>query len=120
MRHLLIRWAVIALAVLAAVYIVPGINVDGNDGFITVLIMAAVLGVVNTIVKPIVKLFSLPVIALTLGLFLIVINAAMLGLASWLVPHFNVDGILPALGGAIIISIVSWLLSFLVPDAKPA
>ena len=118
MKQLLVRWAVLALAVFAAVYIVPGINVTGTQGLVTVVGLAAVLGVLNTLVRPLVKLLALPLIALTLGLFLIVINAAMLGLASWLLPNFHIDGILPAIGGALIISIVGWLLSYIVPDAK--
>ena len=67
------------------------------------------LGILNTLVRPIVKLLALPLIALTLGLFLLVINAAMSALASWLLPKFHVDGYPPGMGGSIIISIVGWL-----------
>ena len=118
MRQLLIRWVIVALAVLAATYIVPGVDVHGSRGLITVFAMALILGIVNTFIRPIVVLLSLPAIILSLGLFLIAINAAMFGLASWLVPNFSVDGILSALAGSLIVSIVAWLLAYIVPEAK--
>lgn len=118
LKSLVVRWAIVALAVLAAVYIVPGIDVTGTQGFLTVVGMAFVLGILNTLVKPLITLFSLPLIALTFGLFLLVINAAIFGLASWLLPNFSVDGILAALGGSLIVSIVGWLLSYVLPDEK--
>jgi putative membrane protein len=117
-KQLFIRWVVVALGVLAAAYIVPGIDVDSSEGLLAVIAMALVLGIVNTLVRPLVKLLALPLIAVTLGLFLLVINAAMFALASWLLPSFSVDGFIAALEGSIIVSIVGWLMSFIVPDAK--
>jgi putative membrane protein len=117
-KQLIIRWAILALAVFAAVYIVPGITVDDTQGLLTVVGMAAVLGVINTFIRPLVRLLSLPLIALTLGLFMLVINAALFALSSWILPNFHVDGFFSALGGSIIVSIVGWLLSDIVPDAK--
>ena len=78
---------------------------------------AAVLALVNTYLRPFVVLLTLPINILTLGLFTLVINAAMLKLVSWLIPAFHVEGFWTAIGGALVISIVSFLLNwFLRPD----
>lgn len=91
-----------------------------GDRLLVLLVVAAIFGVVNTIVKPVVKLFSLPLFILTLGLIIFVINALMLMLTSAIcdgmdVP-FHVDGFGAALLGGLVISMVSWLLSVLLPD----
>lgn len=91
-----------------------------GDRFLVLLVVAAIFGVVNTFVKPIVKLFSLPLFILTLGLIIFVINAVMLLLTSEIceameVP-FHVDGFGAALLGGLIISAVSWPLGILLPD----
>ena len=89
---------------------------------LTLLVVALIFGVVNTIVKPIFTLITACVVVLTLGLFLVVINALMLLLTSWLSDLFNlgwsVDGFWAALGGSIVISIVSFVLNALIPDPK--
>ena len=119
--RILIRWVVTALAVAAAVAFVPGINVDGGSAIVTVIVVAAVLGFVNAIIRPILKFLSCGLIIATLGLFTLVINAATLMIAgSWsnslFHTGFTIDGFWPAFWGAIIISIVSFLLSVFVPD----
>ena len=119
--RLLIRWVVTALAVAAAVAFVPGINVDGGSAIVTVIVVAAVLGFVNAIIRPVLKFLSCGLIIATLGLFTLVINAATLMIAgSWsnslFHTGFTIDGFWPAFWGAIIISIVSFLLSVFVPD----
>ena len=98
---------VLALAVWAATAIVPGIRYD--DGT-SLLAAALVLGVLNAFVKPILNILSLPFVVLTLGLFLLVINAVLLLLAAWLVPGFHVAGFWSAAGGSLVISIVSFFL----------
>ncbi|MBC8160543.1 MAG: phage holin family protein [Roseiflexaceae bacterium] len=120
--RLLIRWVISALALLAAANFVDGIEIVGQNGWITLLITAAVMGFVNAIIRPILKLLSCPLILLTLGPFTLVINALMLQLSAWLSNSFFgagfvVDGFWPAFWGAIVVSIVSWLLSVFVPDA---
>ena len=121
MRYL-IKWGINAVALVAAVFLIPGIYVEGSNATIAVLITAAILGVMNVIVKPILKFLSCGCIAATLGLFLFVINAFVLWFASWVAQYFGagfkVDGILPAFAGSIVVSIVSWLLSMFVPDEK--
>jgi len=117
MKGLLIRFAVSALALGATSYIVPGIRV----GSIPALLVAAfILGVLNAIIRPIVLLLTLPINLLTLGLFTFVINAGMLKLTGVLMAErgFAIDGFWPALIGAIVLSIISGLLNWLVKDAR--
>ncbi|HEY1491034.1 MAG TPA: phage holin family protein [Steroidobacteraceae bacterium] len=85
---------------------VPGVHLDNTT---TLLIAAVLLGVVNAIVKPIAFILTLPVTILTLGLFLFVLNAAMVALVAWLVPGFHVATFMAALLTAIVVWIVSWI-----------
>jgi putative membrane protein len=78
------------------------------------------MGLVNALIKPILVLFSFPFIALTLGFFLIIINAGMLYLTAYFVDGFRVSGFAAAFWGSLVISIVSWVLSNLINAAKPA
>jgi len=111
MLGMLIRWLLSALALILTSKIVPGITVDS---FSALLIAAIVLGLVNAIVKPILVFFTLPLTFLTLGLFLLVVNAITFGLAAWLVPGFSVNGFLPAMLGSIVMSILSFLFSMFI------
>jgi putative membrane protein len=107
MKASFLRWIVLALAVWAAAAIVPGIDYDDGQ---SLLIAALVLGVLNAFVKPALSILSLPFVVLTLGLFLVVVNAIVLLLTAWLVPGFHVNGFWPAAGGSLVISIVSFFL----------
>jgi putative membrane protein len=99
------RSLITAFALWAATQLVPGIAVAG---VFSLALAALVFGLVNAVVRPVLTLLSLPLTILTLGLFLLVINAAMLGLTAWVLPGFRVDGFGPALLGAIVVSLVSW------------
>lgn len=79
------------------------------DDTTTLLIAAAVLGIVNAIVRPIAIILTLPLTLVTLGLFLLVVNAGMIALVAWMLPKFSIAGFWPALLGAVIVSIVSWV-----------
>jgi putative membrane protein len=118
--NLLLRWLAAAVAVWAAVHLLPGITYDGR--FTTLLVVALMLGLVNSLVRPLLKALSCGLIVLTLGLFLLVINALMLYLASWLSRSlgygFHVDGFLTAVLGSLIISLVSWGLSLVLSGEK--
>jgi|WetSurSiteA1Bulk_404760.scaffolds.fasta_scaffold192203_1 putative membrane protein len=120
--RLFIRWLVIAISLLVAVYIVPGINVVGSNGLAAVAVMAVVLGLVNAFIRPIMKLLSCGLIILTLGLFTLVINAAMFLLASWISGligfGLSVDSFWAAFLGALVVSLVSWALNLFLPDKK--
>jgi len=105
-RSFLLRWAVTALGVLAATQIVPGVDCRSWQAL---AVAALVLGFLNAFVRPILTVLSLPLVLVTLGLFLWVINAALLGIVAALVKSFTVSSFWSALGGAAVISITSAL-----------
>jgi putative membrane protein len=109
----LLRVLVNAVAIYLVATIVPGIGVDG---LLTALGAGLVLGLINAIVRPVLILLTLPVTLVTLGLFLVVLNAFCLWLTAQLVRGFEVHGVWPALFGALLISVVSWLLTAFVSD----
>ena len=111
----LVRLLLNGVAVFIAAHIVPGITVDTP---VAALFAGVILGVVNALVRPLLILLTLPFTLITLGLFLFVVNAICLGLVAWLVPGFSLSGFLAALAGAIVISVVSWLLTALIVDEK--
>lgn len=115
---LLLRWLASAAAVAAAAYFLPGIRLVG--GVEQLLLVAVILGLVNALVRPVLKFLSCGIIFLTLGLFLLVINAALLYLAAYLAQQvgigFYVDDFGAAFVGSIIISVVSYLISIVLPD----
>jgi putative membrane protein len=115
MKHLLIRWIIVAIALIVTAYVVPGIEVTGN-GLIAVLGMAVILGFINAILRPILAILSCGFLLLTLGLFMLVINAFTLWLSSqiavnWFGLGFIVHGFWPAFWGALVVSIISFFLS---------
>lgn len=108
--NLIVALLVNCLALYVTDYLVPGIKIVG---FPALLVSAIVFGFVNTFIKPIVQLVALPITILTLGIFALVINAAMLGLAAFVVPQFHINDFLSALIGAIILSLTSSILNSL-------
>jgi len=120
MRKLLLRWLINGVALYMAAELVRGIDVKG--GWLALAIMALVFGLVNALIRPILKLLTCPLIILTLGLFTLVINALMLMLASWLGRQlgigFYVAGFWPALWGALVISVVSFVLNLLIGNKE--
>src|SRR4026208_658790 len=99
------------LAIIVAAWLVPVIQFTGP---LSALVGGVILGFVNAIVRPVLFFLTLPLTLLTLGLFIFVLNAICFGLTAWLVPGFSVDGFLPALLGALLVSVVSWILNGLV------
>ena len=106
MVFFILRVLIAALGLWLATEWVPGITVTTAT---TLILAALLLGVVNAIVRPVVVLLTLPATLLTLGLFLLVVNAAMLGLVAAFLPGFAIAGFWPAFWAAIIISLVSWI-----------
>ena len=102
-----------AVALLATTYIVPGFRVDN---FTTAVLAAIVLGVVNTFIKPVLSFITAPLTVITLGLFAFVINAVVLFIVSAVVPGLKIDGWIPAILGAIVLSVVSTILTTLLKD----
>jgi len=108
---IIISLIVNAIAVFITGYILPGIHIEN---FLTAIVIAVVLGVLNTFVKPILTILTLPITIVTLGLFVLVINALLVMLATLIVPGFHVDGFLWALLFAIVLSLVSSVLNSVV------
>jgi putative membrane protein len=125
--QLIIKIVVNAVAIWVATAVVPGVVVSEGDAtlgrkIITLLVVGAIFGVVNALIKPIVKFFSLPFYILTLGLFAFVVNALMLMLASWLAEQLNIsfhidDFFWSAIGAAIVVTFVSMVLNLILPDS---
>jgi putative membrane protein len=111
--RLLLVWILNAIALLGVAYIYPGVQVQGWQ---SAAIAALVLGLVNTLVKPVLVLLTLPVTILTLGLFLVVLNALLFWGVAEVLPGFNVSGFWAAVLGAILYSVIGWVLSNLIPD----
>jgi putative membrane protein len=124
MKNLIIKLLANAVALAIAAWLISGITIQGattGRRVLTLLIVAAIFGLVNAVVKPIVKLLSLPFIILTLGLLIFVINAAMLLLTSWITGkldvQFHVADFWPsALLGSLVITIVGLVLNAMLPD----
>ena len=127
--RIILRLLTTALGVAAAAWLLDGIRFTGGPrqgleeiekNLVPLLVVAAILGIVTSFVKPILKLLSFPLIILTLGLFLLVINALMLMLTSSLAGAldigFEVNGFWPAVGGSIVITLVTWVVDSFVDD----
>ena len=108
MKGILIRWLLLAAAIFMAAYMIDGIHISS---FMSAVMAAAVLGVLNAFFRPILLILTLPLNILTLGLFTFVINALLLMMASGVIGGFSVDGFGTAFLGSLIISLVSWLLT---------
>ena len=108
---LLIGWGVNIVVLLVLDWIFDGIEI-GRWG--PLLLGAAVLGIANAIVKPVLTILTLPLIAVTLGLFYFVINIAMLALAEWIAPDFSIDGFWTYVGAVIVAWLVNWIVSTIV------
>jgi putative membrane protein len=106
MLGFLLRAAVAALGLWVASKLLPGLSFDSDEKLV---IAALVLGVVNAIVRPIAFVLTLPITVVTLGLFLFVLNAAMIGLVARVIPGFRIDGFWTAVLAAIIVGVISWL-----------
>ena len=120
MRSLLIRWLINTLALYLAVQVVPG--VDYHGGATGLLVVAAIFGLVNATLRPLLTFLTCPLVLVTLGLFLFVINAMMLRLTGWLSARFDlgfvVAGFWPAFWAGLLISLVSLFLSLMVGEKE--
>ncbi|MEU5417686.1 phage holin family protein [Streptomyces sp. NPDC001407] len=123
MKNFVVKTIANAAALAVAIWLLKGITLSGENTVrkvLTLILVALVFGVVNFIVKPVVKLLSFPLFILTLGLITLVINALMLLLTSWLAGKlglaFHVAGFWSALVGGVIISIVAWAMHMILPD----
>jgi putative membrane protein len=115
MMRLLLVWLINAAALLALPYIFKSIHIDS---FVTALIVALILGLLNTIVRPILFLLTLPITIITLGLFIFVLNGLLLWFVASFVEGFSINGFWPAVFGAIVYSVISWAATSLILGDK--
>jgi putative membrane protein len=108
--RLLLTWLINAVALFALPYLMQSVHIDN---FATALFAALILGLVNTLIKPILILLTLPATLLTLGLFIFVINGLLFWAVAHFIPGFHVAGFMSAVGGAMLYSIISWSISTL-------
>jgi putative membrane protein len=111
---LLVSWLVIAAAVVVAAWIVPGVDVEG--GFWSILLVAAILGLVNVILGTILRILTFPILILTLGLFSIVINMIILWVTTLLTDRLEIDGFWAYFFAALVIAVVTALVQLLLPE----
>jgi putative membrane protein len=111
MLRLLVVWLINTVALIAVAYLMPSVTISSAGA---ALVAALVLGLVNTVIRPLLVILTLPVTVLTLGLFIFVINGLLFWAVGSLVPGFHVAGFWSAVLGAIVFSLISWLLSALV------
>jgi putative membrane protein len=115
--RLLLVWLMNALALIAVPYFLPGIAVDG---FASALMAALLLGLVNTLVRPVLVLLTLPITLVTLGLFILAINGFLFWFVGSVMKGFTVSGFWYGVGGALLYSVFSWALSTLLPNSRKA
>jgi putative membrane protein len=116
MKGIFLRTLITMLGLFLASGLVPGVSVSGTSGFILAAVM---LGLVNAFIRPIALLLTLPITLVTLGLFLLVVNAAMFGLVAWMVDGFHVAGFWSAVFGSIVVSITAAIASWYIgPDGR--
>ena len=110
-----VRAVFAALGLWIASEIVPGVNVNTTT---TLIIAAVLLGVVNAFVRPVVVILTFPITLITLGLFLLVVNAMMIGLVAWFLPGFSVHGLVAGVLAAIVIGVASWIGGMVLRDDR--
>jgi putative membrane protein len=113
--RLLLLWLLNAVALLAVTWLLPSIQVSG---FGAALLAALVLGFINSLVRPVLAILTLPITVLTLGIFYLVLNGLLFWLASALLPGFQVHGFFAALVGALLYGMIAWALAALIPNRK--
>ena len=115
MISIITRWLIITMAILVASRLVPGIEVDT---LMTAILAAAVLGLINVFIKPVLLILTLPLSILTLGVFTFFLNALLLEFVAYFVSGFKVNSFLAAFLGSLLISVVTWLANYFI-NAKP-
>ena len=120
MPSVLLHWIFNAAALWVAAYFIPGLSFTG--GWVQLFLVAAVFGIVNSLIRPVLTVLTCPLIVLTLGLFSLVINALMLLLTSWVSSYWNlgfsVSGFWPAFWGGLVVGVVSMVLTLLFPGTR--
>lgn len=117
-KYLFFKWMANAIALFVVVNTVKGIDItrQGMDGFVTLAAAALIIGLINTFIKPVIFVLTLPLNVLTLGLFTLIINASMFALTAYMVKGFEVTSVIGAVIGAFLFSILSILFGLFIPD----
>jgi len=115
MVRFFLRALIAAIGLWIAAHVVPGVS---YDNYVTLLIAGVLLGIVNALVRPVVFLLTLPITIVTLGLFLLVVNAAMIGLVAFFLKGFTVDGLVAGILAAVVTGAVSWIGQALLKDER--
>jgi putative membrane protein len=110
--HFVLRYLGTVAAVMLTVYLVPGIVVTG--GWTTILLAALVWSVIVTVIRPVLTVLTLPITVLTFGIFALVLNALLFYIVAWVVPGFDIESFLAAFLGALVLSVLSWLIHKLI------
>ena len=121
MTKFILRWAINAVALYIAAWLITGVDLDSTD-YVSFIWLALIFGLVNALVRPLITMLTCPLIILTLGLGTLLINTGMLYLTEWIAGFFNIgftlSGFWPAFLGALVISLVSVVLSLVIKDGK--
>lgn len=117
MLRFIVQAVVTALGLWLSARVVPGVDFTSTGSLVAA---AVILGLVNAIVRPIMVILTLPLTLVTLGLFLLVVNAAMIGLTAWFLGGFAVDGLLAGIGAAIVTGVVSWIAALVFGEGERA
>jgi putative membrane protein len=120
MKKILVRWGMYAIAIYAAITVVPGIHAQ-DTSVVAIILLALIFGLINALLRPLVKMLTCPLIILTLGLFTLIINTGLFVLAGWVGQFweigFTVDGFIHAFFGSLVVTVISLVLSILFRDA---
>jgi putative membrane protein len=116
LTRLLVAWAINAVALWVADALWDGVTIKGRAAY---LIGAAVLGIANAFIRPVLAVLTLPLIIMTAGLFYLVINIAMVALAEWIAPHFSIDGFWAYVGTVVVVWAVNWIGHQVVESLRP-
>src|SRR3989338_120708 len=112
--HFVLRYLGTAAAVFLTIYLVPGI--DSTGGWLTILLVALVWSVITMVIRPVLHILTLPITIITFGLFALILNALLFWAMIIVVPGFIVGGFFPALLGAVVLSVINWLIHWVIPD----
>ncbi|HEY4517079.1 MAG TPA: phage holin family protein [Candidatus Paceibacterota bacterium] len=112
--HFVLRYLGTAAAVFLTIYLVPGI--DSTGGWLTILLVALVWSVITMVIRPVLHILTLPITIITFGLFALILNALLFWAMIIVVPGFIVGGFFPALLGAVVLSVINWLIHGVIPD----
>lgn len=112
--HFVLRFLGTTAAVFLTINLVPGVDAEG--GWVTILLVALAWSVITLVIRPVLSILTLPITIITFGLFALILNALLFWLMAAIVPGFVVTGFFPALFGAVVLSVLNWLIHLALPE----